>query len=75
MGQAEYNAQELFKDTEGYLDKMVQASGQVKMYVKLPSSFCLHTPLGSYNPDWALVLETEGKNSLYFVTETRKESP
>lgn len=96
IGEKEYNAQELFKDTEGYLDKMLKASGksmmdhviwdseverqfaldaeaseQVKMYVKLPSSFRIHTPLGPYNPDWALVLEVEGKNHLYFVVETK----
>ena len=96
IGEKEYNAQELFKDTEGYLDKMIQASGkcvmdhviwdseiekqfaldaeaseQVKMYVKLPSTFRIHTPLGPYNPDWALVLDVEGKNHLYFVVETK----
>ena len=96
IGEKEYNAQELFKDTEGYLDKMVkagekcvldhviwdseiekqfaldaEASEQVKMYVKLPSTFRIHTPLGPYNPDWALVLDVEGKNHLYFVVETK----
>lgn len=96
IGEKEYNAQELFKDTEGYLDKMVKAGEkcvldhviwdseierqfamdaeaceQVKMYVKLPSTFRIHTPLGPYNPDWALVLDVEGKNHLYFVVETK----
>lgn len=96
IGEREYDAQELFKDTEGYLDKMIkagekcmmdhviwesdterkfaedaEASEQVRMYVKLPSSFCIRTPLGTYNPDWALVLEIEGKNCLYFVAETK----
>ena len=48
-----------------------EASEQVKMYVKLPSTFRIHTPLGPYNPDWALVLDIEGKNHLYFVVETK----
>lgn len=96
IGQTEYNAQELFHDTEGYMDRMIQAgekclmdhvvwdseierqfalaaeaSEQVKMYVKLPRDFRIHTPLGLYNPDWALVLDSEGKNHLYFVVETK----
>lgn len=41
------------------------------MNVKPTCTFCIHTPLGPYNPDWALVLEIEGKNHLYFVVETK----
>lgn len=98
IGQTEYNAQEIFKDTEGYLDKMLptsekclmnhviwqsdverefataaEASAEVKLYVKLPNDFRIPTPLGPYNPDWALVIEVEGKNHLYFVVETKSE--
>jgi type III restriction enzyme len=36
--------------------------------VKLPSWFTIDTPIGSYNPDWAFVTESEEK--LYFVRET-----
>ena len=41
----------------------------VKLFVKLPRWFKIATPLGSYNPDWALVTEREEK--LYFVCETK----
>lgn len=96
IGEKEYNAQEIFTDTEGYLNKMVEskeksimnyvvwdsdvekrfaedaeASNQVKLYVKLPRDFRIPTPLGAYNPDWALVIEIDGKNHLYFVVETK----
>jgi restriction endonuclease len=37
--------------------------------VKLPSWFTIDTPIGSYNPDWAFVTESEEK--LYFVRETK----
>jgi type III restriction enzyme len=43
----------------------------VKLYVKLPNWFKIPTPLGSYNPDWALVLDKEGEEKLYFVAETK----
>ncbi|MGW3835241.1 restriction endonuclease [Streptomyces microflavus] len=43
---------------------------EVKTFVKLPSSFKIPTPLGSYNPDWALTIErTDG--SRYIVFETK----
>ena len=43
----------------------------VKLYVKLPSWFKIPTPLGNYLPDWALLLETDGSQRLYFVVETK----
>lgn len=42
---------------------------KVKLFVKLPSWFRVDTPLGPYNPDWAIVLE-DG-NKLYLVRETK----
>ncbi|MGI6142221.1 MAG: hypothetical protein ACOYEH_10915 [Caldicoprobacterales bacterium] len=29
------------------------------------------TPLGSYNPDWAVLIDVDGKDKLYFVLETK----
>lgn len=43
----------------------------VKFYIKLPSEFKIKTPLGSYNPDWALSLYQDGKEKLYFIVETK----
>ncbi|MDI5962928.1 restriction endonuclease [Streptantibioticus silvisoli] len=43
---------------------------EIKTFVKLPSSFKIPTPLGNYNPDWALTVErTDG--SRYIVFETK----
>ena len=44
---------------------------EIKVFAKLPSSFKIDTPLGSYNPDWAYVQEIEGEHRVYFVTETK----
>jgi type III restriction enzyme len=38
---------------------------------KLPDWFTIDTPLGSYNPDWAVLVEADGKEKLYFVVETK----
>ena len=43
---------------------------QIK-FVKLPSWFKIDTPLGGYNPDWAIVMNEDGKDKLYFVVETK----
>ncbi len=43
----------------------------VKVYAKLPSWFRIPTPLGTYNPDWAVLVEVDGKERLYFVVETK----
>ena len=49
----------------------LEANEQVKVYAKLPAWFKVPTPLGTYNPDWAVVVDDEGKEKLYFVVETK----
>lgn len=44
-------------------------SDQIKFYFKLPNWFKIPTPIGNYNPDWALVFEDDKK--IYFVAETK----
>lgn len=46
-----------------------ESSEQVKFYFKLPNWFKIPTPIGNYNPDWALVFE--GDRKIYFVAETK----
>ncbi|MBI9030998.1 DEAD/DEAH box helicase family protein [bacterium] len=46
-------------------------SDNVKLYAKLPSWFKIDTPLGSYNPDWAVLWEQDSNEKLYFVVETK----
>lgn len=43
----------------------------VKVFAKLPSWFKIPTPLGTYNPDWAVLVTTEEGDRLYFVAETK----
>lgn len=44
---------------------------EVKLYTKLPGWFKINTPLGSYNPDWAVMLDKDGETKMYFVVETK----
>lgn len=43
----------------------------VKLYIKLPNWFKIPTPIGNYNPDWAILLDVDGMDKLYFVLETK----
>ena len=43
----------------------------MKVYAKLPGWFKVPTPLGTYNPDWAVLVEIDGAERLYFVVETK----
>jgi len=58
-------------DVECGFGKSFEHNKSVKMYAKLPDWFKISTPLGSYNPDWAVVIEDNGQNKLYFVVETK----
>jgi type III restriction enzyme len=44
----------------------------VKFFFKLPSRFKIPTPLGTYNPDWAVVFENDVR--VYFVAETKSST-
>ncbi len=44
----------------------------VLFYIKLPAWFQIKTPLGMYNPDWALIKKEDGdEKKIYFVAETK----
>ncbi|MCE2974075.1 MAG: hypothetical protein LW852_11550, partial [Sediminibacterium sp.] len=43
----------------------------VKVFAKLPDWFKVPTPLGNYNPDWAVLVTTADGDRLYFVVETK----
>lgn len=48
------------------------SSGDNKLFFKLPDWFKVETPLGTYNPDWAIVREERGgQHKLYLVRETK----
>jgi type III restriction enzyme len=54
---------------ESQFAKDCEISEQIKFYFKLPNWFKIPTPIGNYNPDWAVVFEDDKK--IYFVAETK----
>ena len=55
---------------QSFADEM-ENSTEIKVYAKLPGWFTVPTPLGSYNPDWAVLVEHNDGERLYFVVETK----
>ena len=54
------------------LAELLEKNESVKIYAKLPAWFWeVPTPLGTYNPDWAVLVEVSGEERLYFVVETK----
>ncbi len=45
--------------------------GEVLVYAKLPSGFKISTPVGNYNPDWAIVFDKKDIKHVYFIAETK----
>jgi len=46
-------------------------AGEVLLYAKLPNGFYIPTPLGKYNPDWAIILNKPNLKTNCFVIETK----
>lgn len=46
-------------------------SGEVTVYAKLPNGFKIPTPVGNYNPDWAIVFDNSSFKYVYFIAETK----
>ena len=46
-------------------------SSEVVVYAKLPNGFFIPTPVGDYNPDWAIAFKEGGVKHIYFVAETK----
>ena len=51
--------------------EQLEKNEAVRVYAKLPGWFKVPTPLGTYNPDWAVLVEKDGTERLYFVVETK----
>ena len=73
-----YNHTIIDSEIEREFVERLEKLTEVKLYVKLPAFFTVPTPIGEYNPDWAIVLEPRdefgeptGEQMLYLVRETK----
>lgn len=57
--------------TERTFAEHLEKSDEVVVYSKLPGGFKIPTPLGDYNPDWAISFHRDKVKHIYFVAETK----
>ena len=58
-------------DNEKKFASELDTNSDVAVYVKLPDSFYISTPVGRYNPDWAIAFYEGKVKHIYFVAETK----
>ncbi len=52
----------------------LERESEVVVYTKLPRDFYINTPMGHYNPDWAIAFEEGSVKYVYFIAETKGNS-
>ena len=58
-------------DVEKRFVEELDTSSEVVVYAKLPRGFLIPTPVGDYNPDWAISFKQGSVKHIYFVAETK----
>lgn len=58
-------------DKEKEFASKLEKDPEVELYVKLPAWFKINTPIGGYNPDWAVLINDDGQKKMYFIVETK----
>ncbi len=63
----------VFTDSKGEREfvEELDTSAEVVVYAKLPRGFAIPTPVGDYNPDWAVVFDSGKVRHVYFIAETK----
>ena len=66
-----YDVVEFESKVEEEFARQLDRRTDIKLFFKLPDWFKIETPLGTYNPDWAIVKDIDGQNKVYLVRETK----
>ena len=51
--------------------ELLDGREDIKLFMKLPEKFKIPTPVGYYNPDWAIIKQVDGQDRIYMVRETK----
>lgn len=70
-GKSPYSHVEWESSVEEKFAKRLDGDKRVRFFVKLPSWFTIDTPVGPYNPDWAICWDEEDRPRLHLVRETK----
>lgn len=58
-------------DVEREFAELLDSRDDVRMFMKLPPKFKIPTPVGDYNPDWAIVKKDGSGEHIYMIRETK----
>ncbi|MBC9944179.1 DEAD/DEAH box helicase family protein [Leucobacter sp. cx-328] len=58
-------------EPERQFAELLDGREDIKFFMKLPSKFKIDTPVGPYNPDWAIVKHEDGEVRVYMIRETK----
>lgn len=58
-------------EVEHQFAELLDSREDIKLFLKLPDKFKVPTPVGDYNPDWAIIKQVEGEDRIYMVRETK----
>lgn len=61
-------------DTEEKFAQELDSREDIKLFMKLPPKFKIDTPVGPYNPDWAIIKKEDGEDRVYMIRETKSTS-
>lgn len=58
-------------DVELKFAQKLDSREDIKLFMKLPPKFRVDTPVGPYNPDWAIIKQVNGEDRIYMIRETK----
>ncbi|MDR2991498.1 MAG: DEAD/DEAH box helicase family protein [Burkholderiaceae bacterium] len=58
-------------DVEHEFAQLLDGREDIKLFMKLPAKFKVPTPVGDYNPDWAIIKQENGEERIYMIRETK----
>lgn len=58
-------------DVEHKFAQKLDSREDIKLFMKLPPKFRIDTPVGPYNPDWAIIKQVDGEDRIYMIRETK----
>ncbi len=61
----------LDSDVERQFAELLDSREDIKLFMKLPAKFKIDTPVGPYNPDWAIIKQEDGEDRIYMIRETK----
>lgn len=70
-GKSDFDYVVFDSDIERQFAEKLDSREDVKFFMKLPAKFKIPTPVGDYNPDWAIIKQVDGEDRLYMIRETK----